>query len=73
MNEIECWGLLSPEIFEAKLEEFTKAYGEPKIKKRLSVAFWDPTRDKNNDLQVRVTNGHCEVIMKDGKWENSNN
>lgn len=68
--EHEVLGEISKDLFENLILKFKKLYGEPKIKKRLAISFWDPEISKNLDTRIRITNGVPEIVQKVGEWEN---
>ena len=70
MIEEEVFGELTKNEYNSFIKRFTEEFGNPVINKRLKISFWDPTKDKNFDPQIRVTNGKAELMFKRGEWEN---
>ncbi len=66
--EEESWGLLTKLKFGHLLDQFTKRFGKPIHSKRLSVSFWDHTRN-DIDTRIRITDGKAEIMQKTGKLE----
>ena len=69
MNELEAWGLLTQNQFAKFLTKFSQLFGKPRIIKRLAISFWDPYKDKNTDIRIRITNGEPQKVKKVGEWE----
>lgn len=67
MKEKEYWGIISEEIFNSKIEEFTTKFGQAKNKKRLSLGITDWTRPEI-DNRIKITNGKPEFVQKLGDW-----
>ncbi len=65
-EEHEVLGELEVSKYNSLIEQFTLLYGNPKLKKRLAISFWDPAINKNVDTRIRITNGKAEIMQKTG-------
>lgn len=71
MIEHKYWGLLTSEEFNAKLYEFTKKFGPPIKKVRLSLEASDWDREEI-DNRIKITNGEATFVQKIGDWNTRN-
>lgn len=67
MIEKEIWSRMNKERFDDSIKLFTKRYGEPKLKKRITLQITDYNRT-DLDTRIRITNGYAEIMQKVGSW-----
>jgi hypothetical protein len=68
-EEKELLTILTKEEYEGVLTTFKAEFGEPKIRRRLSLQCTNYDYE-DVDTRIRITNGKAELMQKVGDWKN---